>query len=62
MGADQPHDPIDDSRRLTAASRHLVQRAREHLDTARVRLDQARNVRQVWVLLRALRDKRRGQQ
>ena len=67
VGMDDPHpephpdEQIRDARRLVAASRQLKKRAREHVETAKVQLDRARNVLQVRVLMRALSERRRGQ-
>ena len=47
---------IRDSKRLTAASRLLLWEAREHIETTRTLLDRTRNLLQVQMLMRALRE------
>jgi hypothetical protein len=63
--ADQQYGSDDlrrQSRRLTDASRELVNNAKAHIEMAHERLDRARNVVQATWLWRTLQQRRRGRQ
>jgi hypothetical protein len=55
----EPLSPLDRARLLRDASSHLVRTAREHVASARQKLDRARNMIQVVWLLRELQRRRR---
>jgi hypothetical protein len=52
-------DQLRESKRLHAASQRLLENAKQHIETAAQRLDRTRNLLQLTVLLRALRERLR---